>query len=575
MILRRSKDEALRGKAELHRIVFLSEAEGAVLVYNDTAYGDLEIDVLYRAFLKHTPNCTSPTREHIAGLFRKPLVEERGIVSRQEVIAELLQNEDLREKVRKVKIACDEFLYRRVFSGHLEGGENNWREELQRLENAALLVSLAEAIVDIGEPAAERLREVSRLGHALLANEGFREAWQFIDNTYRPKSLGPAIFALRRQAEKGSPGSGAEATSFADNVLTLKEASLRVAEDRRFPSSERQALSRYYTRLDKKKSPLSRSLSFSSNRGAKPQDITRLADALVKAANTFLAPRLSPIDLGCLDRELGFYLGAVGLHAEWLRKGVPLAKPRLAGATAKTLTLTGSLNAVLVGSLDPGRVMPNDVTSDERNNLFVITGPNNGGKTTYLRQVGQLAWLAQMGLMLPAKEASLSVFDGIFTSFAGGDDRRHGMGQYLAELNRIKEFLISPTGYRATPYSLLLFDEFANGTDHEESVKRTGVVLRHLSEKGTTTFFVTHKQEIADLVDAGLLPGAVNLAAEVTSPEKPTFTHRILRNRREHSYGQLQAEQLGITERRLRDELRREIEAGKIPMDATRLLPKD
>ena len=222
--------------------------------------------------------------------------------------------------------------------------------------------------------------------------------------------------------------------------------------------------------------------------------------------------------------------------------------------------------------IPPDSIVPNDIISDRDHNLFVITGPNNGGKTTYIRQVGQMYWLSHVGMAVPAKSAELSLVDGIYTSFNTEDNTNDGTGLYLTELKRISEFTKSNGKARITPYSVVFFDEFANGTDHDESVARTQVVLDHLSQKGVTSYFTTHKHEIADYVEQGKLPGSVNLASEVKMNGNGfVTTHRVLRNAREKSYGNFQAEAMAITPEALRSSLESEITSGYYPIEDTRV----
>jgi DNA mismatch repair ATPase MutS len=92
-------------------------------------------------------------------------------------------------------------------------------------------------------------------------------------------------------------------------------------------------------------------------------------------------------------------------------------------------------------------------------------------------------WLAHIGMGIPADQAELSSLDCVFTSFNTEDNPAEGTGLYLTELKRISQFSRPATGQpRMTPYSIIFFDEFANGTDHEESVKRTKIVLEYLSQ---------------------------------------------------------------------------------------------
>jgi len=182
-------------------------------------------------------------------------------------------------------------------------------------------------------------------------------------------------------------------------------------------------------------------------------------------------------------------------------------------------------------------------------------------------------WLAHVGMAIPAERAEISTVDALFTSFNTEDNTAEGTGLYLTELKRISQF--SRPGEDQplmTPYSIIFFDEFANGTDHEESVKRTKTVLDYLSRKGVTAYFTTHKHEISAMVERGELPGALNLAAEVKRDgDAIKTTYRIVRNAKEGSYGFVQAEAMGITPESLLARLRDEISQGFYPLEDTRL----
>jgi hypothetical protein len=288
--------------------------------------------------------------------------------------------------------------------------------------------------------------------------------------------------------------------------------------------------------------------------------------------NEAIYSRIPKLEIGDLSLELSFYLGAAAVQRKWISEGFTVTTPAILEKREIRASIFGSGNTSLLGRLSNDRVIRNDIVSDKGHSLFVITGPNNGGKTTYIRQVGQMYWLAHLGMGLPADKAEVSAIDAIFTSFNTEDNTAEGTGLYLTELKRIAQFSRPKSGQpRMTPYSIVFFDEFANGTDHEESVKRTKIVLDYLSQKGVTAYFTTHKHEIADMVEAGKLPGAVNLGAEVRrNGDGIDTTYRILRNAKEKSYGYIQAEAMGITPESLRTYLLEEIAEKAYPVEDTR-----
>lgn len=277
-----------------------------------------------------------------------------------------------------------------------------------------------------------------------------------------------------------------------------------------------------------------------------------------------------------LSEELGLMIGTAKVQDSWREKGIPLVRPEILSKEERITDIKNAYNTTLIYTVEKDNLIPNDILSNPDRNLFVIEGPNNGGKTTYLRHVGQMHWLAQLGMFLPARSAKLSLIDGVYVSFSGGDDTEEGTGQYLTELNRIRQFTMPDNGdMHATPYSLILFDEFANGTDNDEAVYRTKIVLDYLSRKGVTAYFTTHKHEIGEYVENGKLSGAVNLAAKVEQNGKGIIlTHKIEYDKREKSYGNIIAESAGVTEEGLNSILEKEIHSRLYPIEHTRIQQK-
>jgi len=298
-----------------------------------------------------------------------------------------------------------------------------------------------------------------------------------------------------------------------------------------------------------------------------------LMEYWLSLVNEAVYSRMPKLEIGDLSAELGFYLGAAALQRRWKEAGFQVTLPVILEKREIRATIVGACNTSLMERLPADRIVRNDIVSDRDHNLFVVTGPNNGGKTTYIRQIGQMYWLSHLGMGIPADSAELSAIDAIFTSFNTEDNPAEGAGLYLTELKRIAQFSRPASGQpRMTPYSIVFFDEFANGTDHEESVKRTKIVLTYLSQKGVTAYFTTHKHEIAHMVARGQLPGAVNLGAEVRQNGNGIeTTYRMIRDAQENSYGHIQAEAMGITAESLQRYLQEEIEQNLYPAEDTRM----
>ena len=160
------------------------------------------------------------------------------------------------------------------------------------------------------------------------------------------------------------------------------------------------------------------------------------------------------------------------------------------------------------------RFVPNDLYLDnEAQQILLITGPNMGGKSTYLRQAALIVLMAQMGCFVPASQARLPVSDRIFTRIGAVDNLARGRSTFLVEMTEVAAILNT-----ATPASLVLLDEVGRGTATFDGLSIAWAVVEHLAdETKSRTLFATHYHELTELAD--LLPGIknVHVAARETS----------------------------------------------------------
>jgi DNA mismatch repair protein MutS len=182
-----------------------------------------------------------------------------------------------------------------------------------------------------------------------------------------------------------------------------------------------------------------------------------------------------------------------------------------------------------------GAFVPNDVQLDgTTRQLVILTGPNMGGKSTYLRQVVLLAVLAQAGSFVPARSAKLAIVDRIFARVGASDNIARGQSTFMVEMQETATILHS-----ATSRSLVILDEIGRGTATFDGLSLAWAVAEHLASSPRArpkTIFATHYHELTDLADA--LPGVVN--AHVTAREFKDdiiFLHKIVPGRSDRSYG--------------------------------------
>jgi DNA mismatch repair protein MutS len=179
------------------------------------------------------------------------------------------------------------------------------------------------------------------------------------------------------------------------------------------------------------------------------------------------------------------------------------------------------------------RFVPNDLCFEPgRQQILLITGPNMGGKSTYLRQAALIVLMAQMGSFVPAREAKLPLTDRIFTRIGASDNLARGRSTFLVEMSEVATILND-----ATPASLILLDEVGRGTATFDGLSIAWAVVEHLQkDTRARTLFATHYHELTELAE--LLPGVKNVHVSVKeTPSEIIFLRRVEPGSADKSYG--------------------------------------
>ena len=183
----------------------------------------------------------------------------------------------------------------------------------------------------------------------------------------------------------------------------------------------------------------------------------------------------------------------------------------------------------------PEAFVPNDVTLDgTTRQLIVLTGPNMGGKSTYLRQTALLCLMAQAGSFVPARSAKLPVVDRIFARVGASDNIARGQSTFMVEMQETANILHS-----ATSRSLLILDEIGRGTSTFDGLSLAWAVAEYLASNPRArpkTIFATHYHELTDLADA--LPNVTNCHVVVREwQDDIVFLRKVVPGRSDRSYG--------------------------------------
>jgi len=179
------------------------------------------------------------------------------------------------------------------------------------------------------------------------------------------------------------------------------------------------------------------------------------------------------------------------------------------------------------------RFVPNDLCFEPgRQQLLLITGPNMGGKSTYLRQSALIVLMAQIGSFVPARQAKLPITDRIFTRIGASDNLARGRSTFLVEMSEVAAIL-----NHATPASLVLLDEVGRGTATFDGLSIAWAVVEHLQKHTRArTLFATHYHELTELGD--LLPAVKNVHVSVKeTPSEIIFLRRVEPGSADKSYG--------------------------------------
>lgn len=220
-----------------------------------------------------------------------------------------------------------------------------------------------------------------------------------------------------------------------------------------------------------------------------------------------------------LQTELAFYIGCLNLVEQLAFKGEPVTFPVHVAAKERHRSFKGLYDICLALIIEQ-RVVGNDVKADNKD-LVIITGANQGGKSTFLRSVGLAQLLMQCGMFVPAESFSANLCSGIFTHYKREEDAAMDSGKLDEELSRMSNIIDN-----ITPHSMILFNESFAATNEREGSEIARQIVCALLEKHIQVLFVTHQHELAHGFYNKKMENAIFLRAERRSDGERSFKLR-------------------------------------------------
>lgn len=237
--------------------------------------------------------------------------------------------------------------------------------------------------------------------------------------------------------------------------------------------------------------------------------LSNLKDRGVNSVANALAQSADHIDsfFKMMQIELAFYIGCLNLYEKLTEMGSPIAFPTPALSNERKFSFRGLYDICLALTMKK-HVIGNDLNADDKN-LFIITGANQGGKSTFLRSVGLAQLMMQCGMFVAAEDYSANLCTNLFTHYKRKEDASMKSGKLDEELNRMNDIV-----NHISPNSMVLFNESFAATNEREGSEIARQITEALVEKRVKIFFVTHMYEFAHKYYEKKMENSIFLRAE-------------------------------------------------------------
>lgn len=449
---------------------------------------DLELNTLFGAMAQGDEFLFEIVRRVVLA----SLDEIDSISYRQEILKDCLKYPDVVRQIYRIPL---EFLARK---------HRQWLWISLRHSNPSSMLSSAQRLLEASLDLLRRLRQIADENAGRFDSRGFRRFFAMIR-----RELDDDYLAVVEQHIK--------ALRFPNGALLSARLGKGNEGTNYILCKPNDADQNWIKRIFASKSP---SYSFSlhprDDHGARvlgelrDRGVTRAANAVAQAAEHVESL------FNVLRWELAFYLGCLNLYEQLEILGEPAAFPQPVRAGERRLSCTGLYDVTLALTMKR-KIVGNDVAADGKD-LVIITGTNQGGKTTFLRSVGLAQLMMQAGIFVPAKSLSANLGVGLFTHFKREEDKTVESGKFEEELKRMSAIVDL-----VTPDSLVLLNESFAATNEREGSEIASQIVSALLEARIKVLYVTHLYEFARSFQEKRMKNILFLQAERLQDERRTF----------------------------------------------------
>ena len=472
----------------------------------------------------------------------QPLLSLEGISARQDTVEELVTNGSLRQYLQQL---LKQIYDLERLAGRAGSGTANGRDLVAMADSFARLPDLAALMNHANSPYLVRLQfvppELEQLGNVLRSHLVESPPLYLTEGNLIRDGINPQLDKLRGQVTADQQWiANLEATERDRSGIST----LKVGYTKAFG---------YYISISRSKSAqapddyIRKQTLTNEERYITPE----LKECEIRLLNIreeiheleyslFIHLREQVSEQVALIRKVAAAVAAADVLAALAEVAVYQGYCRPEMVTGRPVFVENGRHPVVEQSLPAGFFVPNDtglgsVVSSANQltpDLIILTGPNASGKSCYLRQVGLIQLMAQVGSFVPAKSAMLGVCDRIFTRVGAVDDLATGQSTFMVEMNETANIL-----NHATPHSLVLLDEIGRGTATFDGLSIAWAVAEHLAtEIGSRTIFATHYHELNEL--ASILSNVANYQVTVKEmPDQIIFLHQVRPGGADKSYG--------------------------------------